>query len=115
MPEKTKQKPEMIHLSSQDFIDVESRITTGLLTENDKKIMLSILATYKWLLAQLQHAKFTMHRLKTMLGFKTERSSNKKKPPKGTTVIDPTFDAADQLPQLPDQEQNVLELTQKKP
>ena len=111
MPAKTKQKPEMIHLSSQDFTDVESRITTGLLTEDDKKIMLSILTTYKWLLAQLQHAKFTMHRLKTMLGFKTERSSNKKKIPKGTNVIDPTPDAA---AQLLDQEQNVLELTQKK-
>ena len=73
---KKQQKPDIINVSSTDFADIESRVTTGFLTDNDKKIILSILTTYKWLLGQLQHAKFSMHRLKKMFGFKTERSSS---------------------------------------
>lgn len=79
MPEKKQQKPDIINVSPTDFAEIESRVTTGLLTEDDKKIILSVLTTYKWLLGQLQHAKFSMHRLKKMFGFKTERSSSHKK------------------------------------
>jgi hypothetical protein len=79
MSVKKQQKPDIINVSSTDFAEIESRVTTGFLTENDKKIILSVLTTYKWLLDQLQHAKFSMHRLKKMFGFKTERSSSHKK------------------------------------
>jgi hypothetical protein len=79
MSVKKKQKVDIINLSSNDLSEVESRLTSGLLTESDKKIILSIMATYQWLYNQLQTAKFSMHRLKKMFGFKTERMSSTKK------------------------------------
>ena len=103
MSVKKKQKVDIINLSSNDFSEVESRLTTGLLTEGDKKIILSIMTTYQWLYNQLQTAKFSMHRLKKMFGFKTERmpSTNKNN----------LQDGALQDPLSPDK----TELTPKKP
>lgn len=39
MSVKKKQKVDIINLSSNDLSEVESRLTSGLLTESDKKIM----------------------------------------------------------------------------
>lgn len=79
MPIKTKQKPEIIKISPAQLDEVSSRVTANHLTENDKKIILSILSTHRWLLHQLQAAKFSMHRLKKMFGFKTEKNTSSKK------------------------------------
>lgn len=66
-------KPQIIHLEARELDEIKSRLLAVELAENDKKIILSILTTYQWLYQQLQTAKFTLHRLKKMFGFKTER------------------------------------------
>ena len=66
-------KPQIIHLEARELDEIKSRLLSVELAENDKKIILSILTTYQWLYQQLQTAKFTLHRLKKMFGFKTER------------------------------------------
>jgi hypothetical protein len=70
---KNNNKPEIIHLEPSELEGIKSRISSVQLDENDKKIILSILTTYQWLYHQLQTAKFTLHRLKKMFGFKTEK------------------------------------------
>lgn len=77
MPKKNN-SPEIIKLSVNDFDGIKSRLSTNQLSDDDKKIMLSILTTYQWLQRQLQSAKFSIHRLKILFGFKTEKhpSSN---------------------------------------
>ena len=66
-------KPEIINLTSNDVDGLKNRLSVSELSENDKKIMLSILTTYQWLHNQLQTAKFSIHRLRKLFGFKTER------------------------------------------
>lgn len=70
---KKNNKPEIIHLKPRELDGIKSRLSSGEIAEDDKKIILSILTTYQWLYHQLQTAKFTLHRLKKMFGFKTER------------------------------------------
>jgi hypothetical protein len=77
MPIKKQKKPNIINLSTKDFAGVESRVTTGQLTECDKKIILSVLGTYRWLYEQLQSARFRMQKLKNLFGFTTEKRSAK--------------------------------------
>jgi hypothetical protein len=66
-------KPEIIKLTSNDVDGLKVRLSVGQLDENDKKIMLAILTTYQWLSNQLQTAKFSIHRLRKIFGFKTEK------------------------------------------
>jgi hypothetical protein len=68
-------KPKIINLSSNDLDGVKTRVSAAALAEHDKKIILSILTTYQWLYGQLQTAKFSLHRLKKIFGFSTEKRS----------------------------------------
>jgi hypothetical protein len=76
---KKNKKPELVNLSLKDLDDIKSRVSETHLGNDDKKIILSILTTYQWLHAQLQTAKFSLHRLKKMFGFTTEKRSAAKK------------------------------------
>jgi IS30 family transposase len=79
---------------------IETEIFKSLIDqESDKKIILSIMTTYQWLYNQLQTAKFSMHRLKKMFGFKTERMSSIKK---NNSQDLPEQDRALQAPLSPD-------------
>lgn len=73
---KKKKSPEIIDLPAETLENIKSRIGSGILLEEDKKIVLAILGTYSWLLCQLQSTKFTIHRLKKMFGFSTEKHKN---------------------------------------
>lgn len=78
-----KKTPEIINLSTASLDELKSRVTAGspLLAE-DTRIILSVLSTYQWLQRQLQSTKFTIHRLKKLFGFSTEkRASLKNKMP----------------------------------
>lgn len=70
-----KKSPEIIDLPVEALEGIKSRIGSGTLLEEDKKIVLAILSTYSWLLHQLQSSKFTLNRLKKMFGFHTEKRS----------------------------------------
>ena len=65
--------PQIIDLPAEALEGIKSRISSCGLLEEDKKIVLAILVTYSWLLRQLQSTKLTIHRLKKMFGFSTEK------------------------------------------
>lgn len=71
--------PEIIEITGDEFLAIQSRINSGMLCEEDKKVLCSILATYSWLQRQLQSTKLTMHRLKKAFGFSSEKRSMLKK------------------------------------
>lgn len=78
---KKKKTPEIINVSETELDALTSRLTDGLpLLDGDAKILLSVLSTYKWLQRQLKSTKLTIHRLKKMFGFNTEKRSWLKKP-----------------------------------
>jgi hypothetical protein len=67
--------PEIIDVPAEELEGIKSRISSCGLLEQDKKIVLAILGSYSWLLRQFQSTKFTIHRLKKMFGFSTEKHS----------------------------------------
>ncbi len=75
MPKKTN-KPKIIKLSSQNIDEIQLRLIKNTLNEDDRKIISTILTTYQWLSRQLQTARFSIRKLKSIFGFKTEKSSN---------------------------------------
>lgn len=74
-----KKTPELIDLPEDTLDGIKSRITTGALLEEDKKIIVVILTSYAWLMRQLQFTKISITRLKNLFGFNTEKRKNKKK------------------------------------
>ena len=68
-----KQSPEIINVSVGALEGLKSRITSGVLFEEDKPVLLAIVSAYVWVQAQLQSAKLTIYRLKRMFGFSTEK------------------------------------------
>jgi hypothetical protein len=74
-----KKTPELIDLPENTLDEIKSRITTGTLLEEDKKIIVVILTSYAWLLRQLQFTKISITRLKNLFGFNTEKRKNKQK------------------------------------
>lgn len=75
-----KKTPEIINLSTIELDALKSRVAAGSpLLDGDAKILLSVLSTYQWLYRQLQSTKFTIHRLKKIFGFSTEKRSSLKK------------------------------------
>jgi hypothetical protein len=65
--------PEIIDVPSEALEGIKSRIGTSGFAEEEQKIILSIIGTYSWLMSQLQSTKLTIHRLKKMFGFSTEK------------------------------------------
>lgn len=65
--------PEIIVFSAEALDGIKSRISSYEFLEEDKKIVLAIIGSYSWLMRQLQSTKSTIHRLKKMFGFSTEK------------------------------------------
>jgi hypothetical protein len=90
---KRKKSPEIIDIPVEELENIKLRIGSGIILEEDTKVVLTILGTYSWLMRQLQSTKFTINRLKKMFGFSTEKHKNvgsKKGPadftPEGTSA-----------------------------
>lgn len=78
-------KPDIISLSSADLEGVKSRISLSpQLSESDKKIIFSIFSMYQWMYGQLETARLSMHRLRKIFGFSTEKQ--KKLSPENDTI-----------------------------
>lgn len=75
---KQKTTPELINLSSDNLEEIKTRLMANVLNDADKKIILGILSTYQWLYQKLQMAKFSLHKLKAVFGFTTEKKRNLK-------------------------------------
>ena len=96
----TKRKPEIITLSDKALEDLKSRLVTITtpMQEEDKKILLSIVSAYSWISSQLQAAKLSIHRLKRLFGFSTEKRSRlKKKDDFDLNLQEPLFGAKQSL------------------
>jgi len=70
-----KHSTEIIDLSDAALEGIKSRLASCSLLEKDKSVLLAIVTAYVWIQAQLQSAKITIHRLKKMFGFSTEKRS----------------------------------------
>jgi hypothetical protein len=57
-----KKTPEMIAVSDEALEDIKTRVSSGAVLEEDKKIILSILSTHQWLYRQLRTAKLSINR-----------------------------------------------------
>ena len=76
---KQKKTPEIINLPEGKLDEIKTRFETGVVLEEDKKIILLILSTYSWLHRQLQAKKLGIQRLRNLFGFTTEKRSKPKK------------------------------------
>ncbi len=68
-----KKSTEIINLSDAALEGIKSRLALSSLQEEDKSVLLAIISAYVWIQSQLQAAKLTIHRLKKMFGFSTEK------------------------------------------
>jgi hypothetical protein len=76
---KKKKSLEIIDVGVERLEELKSRLACSLL-EEDKSVLLAIVSAYVWIQGQLESAKLTIHRLKKMFGFSTEKrkKSNEK-------------------------------------
>lgn len=74
-----KKSPEIMDIPFETLEGLKSRLTSSALLEEDKSILLAILTAYVWIQRQLQSTKLTIHRLKKMFGFSTERKNKTSK------------------------------------
>ena len=76
---KINNKPTLIDLPEEKLNEIKDRLSlVPTLLEEDKNIILNILTVYAWLQKQLKHTKLTIHRLKNMFGFNSEKRKNAK-------------------------------------
>jgi hypothetical protein len=74
---KTKKSLEIIDVGVERLEQLKSRLASCSLLEEDKSVLLAIVSAYVWIQGQLKSARLTIHRLKKMFGFSTEK---RKKP-----------------------------------
>jgi hypothetical protein len=74
-----KKSPEIMDLPVETLEGLKSRLASSSLLEEDKSILLAILTAYVWIQRQLQSTKLTIHRLKKMFGFSTEKKNKMSK------------------------------------
>lgn len=70
---KKKKTPGIVDVNPAQLEEIKSRLTSGIILEEDKPILLAILSAYTWIQVQLQSAKLNIYRLKSLFGFKTEK------------------------------------------
>jgi hypothetical protein len=70
-------EPEVITLTQEEVETLKTRIANSSLTEQDQKIIFSLLSFNFWLQNQLQRAKLSILRLKKIFSSSTEKKSPK--------------------------------------
>ena len=76
---KRRKSPEIINLPETKLNEIKTRLESGSIQEEDKKVILLILSTYAWLYRQLQTKKLGIQRLRSLFGLSTEKRSKLKK------------------------------------
>ena len=95
-----KNTPEMIDISAQQLSDINARISSNSLLEEDKRVIVLVLSAYAWIQAQLQRHKLSIKRLKNMFGFKTEKRKRRDQQDEAGTGLD--LSTSGDTPSLPD-------------
>lgn len=99
-----KNTPEMLDISAQQLSDINTRISSSSLLEEDKRVILLILSVYAWIQTQLQRHKLSIKRLKNMFGFKTEKRKRRNQQDEAGTGLN--LNTSDDPPSLPDDTKN---------
>ena len=76
---KQRKSPEIINLPEEKLNEIKTRLESGSILEEDKRVLLLILSTYAWLYRQLQAKKLGIQRLRNLFGFSTEKRPGLKK------------------------------------
>lgn len=76
---KQRRSPEIINIPEGKLNEIKTRLESGSILEEDKKVILLILSTYSWLYRQLQAKKLGIQRLRNLFGFSTEKRSKLEK------------------------------------
>jgi len=71
----SKTKPEQIRLTTSAAEALKKRVSLNELTASDIKIVTGLISFNIWLQNQLSRAKLSIHRLRQLFGFKTEKKS----------------------------------------
>ena len=69
---------ELLNISEQQLEDISLRIDTNSLSAEDIKLLRTLLTTYTWLMKQLSRSKITIHRLKQLFGYSSEKRNRLK-------------------------------------
>lgn len=70
---KKKKSIKIIDVRVERLEELQSRVASCSLLEEDKSVLLAIVSAYVWIQGQLESAKLTIHRLKKRFGFSTEK------------------------------------------
>jgi hypothetical protein len=108
---KKNKSPEIIDVSVDTLEGLKARIVSNaLFLEKDKSILIAIVSTYAWIQAQLRSTKFTIHRLKRLFGFSSEKQKKGSEKTKGSSLaldlstlgeLNPPEPASDPIPNPP--------------
>ncbi len=66
-------KPKRIVLNAEEIDSLKEKLSTSNLEASDKQLLTGILQFYLWLQWALQETKLSVHRLRTLFGFQTEK------------------------------------------
>ena len=70
--------PELLSITKQQLEDISLRISKSSLSAEDIKLLTALLTTYTWLMKQLSRSKITIHRLKQLFGYSSEKKNRLK-------------------------------------
>lgn len=70
-------KPQRIALTSEQAEDLKSRINASPLSDDDRTLLVGLISFVLWLENQLNRAKLSITRLKSLFGVSTEKKSPK--------------------------------------
>ena len=79
MNRKNKKKPEVLQVSDQELAQIKKNLESNNLGERERKILLSLLETYYYLVALYRVKKLSVQKLARMFGFKSEKQEDKEK------------------------------------
>ena len=79
MGRKKEKTPVILKVSDQELTQIKKNVESNELGEREKKIVISILETYYYLVALYRAKKLSIQKLARMFGFKSEKQGNKKK------------------------------------
>jgi hypothetical protein len=84
---KKKNSPEIIDVSVDALEGLKARLASNSLLDEDKSILMAIVSAYAWIQAQLRTTKFTIHRLKKLFGFSSEKRKKSSEKTEGSSLI----------------------------
>ena len=90
--------PELLNITDKQLEDISLRLGKNSLSAEDIKLLTALLTTYTWLMKQLSRSKITIHRLKQLFGYSSEKknrlkNSNSDVPPSPSGKITEQMDA----------------------